>query len=88
MEEVYSFDKLDVAKAIYNTTDINHPGVSKTIGMGNRLIGGTIELLARIPRSSLRNHRMNPLETEIGNSKEKLGECGRIPNTECSSYCT
>ena len=63
VEEVYSFDKLDVAKAIYNTTDINHPGVSKTIGMGNRLIGGTIELLARIPRSSLRNHRMNPLET-------------------------
>jgi sulfate adenylyltransferase len=63
VEEVYSFDKLDVAKAIYNTTDINHPGVSKTIGMGNRLIGGTIELLARIPRSSLRNHRMNPLQT-------------------------
>jgi sulfate adenylyltransferase len=71
VEEVYSFDKLDVAKAIYNTTDINHPGVSKTIGMGNRLIGGTIELLARIPRSSLRNHRMNPLETRSEIQKKR-----------------
>lgn len=71
VEEVYSFDKLDVAKAIYNTTDINHPGVSKTIGMGNRLIGGTIELLASIPRSSLRNHRMNPLETRSEIQKKR-----------------
>jgi len=38
VEEVYSFDKLSVIKAIYQTDDLEHPGVKKMVRMKDRLI--------------------------------------------------
>jgi sulfate adenylyltransferase len=63
VEETYSYDKFSVAKAIYQTNDLTHPGVMKLIGLKNRLIGGKIEVFIRIPQSSLRRFRMSPSET-------------------------
>lgn len=63
VEETYSYDKISVAKAIYQTDDLMHPGVMKVIGLKNRLIGGKIEVFLRIPQSPLRRFRMNPSET-------------------------
>jgi sulfate adenylyltransferase len=63
VEETYSYDKISVAKAIYQTDDPMHPGVMKVIGLKNRLIGGKIEVFLRIPQSPLRRFRMNPSET-------------------------
>jgi len=63
VEEVYSFEKLRVIKSIYQTDDLDHPGVIKMISMGDRLIGGKIEVIKRILQSPLRVHRLNPFET-------------------------
>ncbi len=63
VEETYTYDKLSVAKAIYQTNDLTHPGVMKLIRLKNRLIGGKIEVFIRIPQSSLRRFRMSPSET-------------------------
>jgi sulfate adenylyltransferase len=63
VEEVYPFDKLRVIKSIYHTDDPKHPGVIKMMSMKDRLIGGKIEVIKRIPRSPLRVHRLNPFET-------------------------
>lgn len=63
VEDVYSFDKLHVIKSIYQTDDPKHPGVIKMTMMKDRLIGGKIEVIKRIPQSPLRVHRLNPFET-------------------------
>lgn len=63
VEEVYSFEKLHVIKSIYQTDDLQHPGVIKMTSMKDRLIGGKIEVIKRIPQSPLRIHRLNPFET-------------------------
>lgn len=65
VEETYSFDKVSVAKAIYQTNDIRHPGVKKVIGLNDRLIGGKVEVFKKIPQSPLRKFRMNPSETRL-----------------------
>lgn len=63
VEEVYSFEKLHVIKSIYQTDDLQHPGVIKMTSMKDRLIGGKIEVIKRISQSPLRVHRLNPFET-------------------------
>jgi sulfate adenylyltransferase len=65
VEEVYSFDKLGMIKSIYQTDDLKHPGVIKMIRMKDRLVGGKIEVIKRIPRAPLRVHRMTPSETRL-----------------------
>lgn len=67
IEETYSYDKTSVAKAIYQTNDVSHPGVMKIMGLKNRLIGGKIEVFKRIPLSPLRKFRLSPsdIRTEI-----------------------
>lgn len=70
VEQVYNFDKLTSAKAIYQTDDINHPGVNKMVNkMKNRLIGGKVDVLKRIQQSPLRKHRKVPeqVRKEIAN---------------------
>jgi sulfate adenylyltransferase len=70
VEEVYPFNKLEVAKAIYQTDDPKHPGVAKTTGMKNLLVGGRVDVVERLPDSQLRKHRKAPSETraEIKNN--------------------
>ncbi len=63
VEEVYSFDRLACAKAVYQTDDIKHPGVEKMMNMKSRLVGGRIEVTKRIPASPLRKYRKTPAET-------------------------
>lgn len=63
VEEVYSFDRLACAKAVYQTDDIKHPGVEKMMSMKSRLVGGRIEVTKRIPPSPLRKYRKTPAET-------------------------
>jgi sulfate adenylyltransferase len=63
VDEIYGFDKLAVAKAIYQTDDTKHPGVEKTIGMKEKLVGGKINVTRRIAQSPLRKYRKTPSET-------------------------
>lgn len=61
-EEVYSFDKIGMAKAVYQTEDVRHPGVARTLAMEDKLIGGKIELIKKASSSPLRRYRMSPSE--------------------------
>jgi len=70
IDEVYSFDRLECVKALYQTADINHPGVDKIINkMKSHLVGGKIDVFKRIEESPLRKHRKTPqqIRTEIVN---------------------
>jgi sulfate adenylyltransferase len=70
VEEVYSFDKLASAKAIYQTDDGKHPGVEKMVNMKNRLVGGKVDVIKRIEQSPLRKYRMTPAETRLEISRK------------------
>jgi sulfate adenylyltransferase len=62
-EEVYSFDKIGTSKAVYQTDDVKHPGVARTLEMKDKLIGGKIEVIKKASSSPLRKYRMSPSET-------------------------
>lgn len=70
VEEVYSFDKLASAMAIYQTDDVKHPGVEKMVSMKNRLAGGRVDVVKRIEQSPLRKYRMTPAETRAEISRK------------------
>ena len=61
-EEAYSFDKIGMAKAVYQTEDVKHPGVARTLAMEDKLIGGKIELIKKASSSPIRKYRMSPSE--------------------------
>ncbi|HEY7572815.1 MAG TPA: sulfate adenylyltransferase [Nitrososphaeraceae archaeon] len=61
VDEIFSLEKLPVARALYNTDDLKHPGVSKISGMNDFLIGGKVEVISRISESPIRKFRMTPL---------------------------
>lgn len=45
IEEIYCFDKNDLAEHVYGTQSTEHPGVAKTLAMKERLLGGKINLI-------------------------------------------
>lgn len=63
VEDVYSYDKREMAKSVYQTEDMKHPGVAKTMEMQDRLVGGRIDLIDRMPFDGLRQHRLSPART-------------------------
>jgi len=63
VEEVYGFDRLKCAKAVYGTGDLKHPGVHKMTNMKDKLLGGKIQVSMRIADSPLREYRKTPQET-------------------------
>jgi sulfate adenylyltransferase len=63
VEEVYSFDKIGMSKAVYQTNDVRHPGVARTLEMKDKLIGGKIEVIKKESTSSLRRYKLSPSET-------------------------
>ena len=63
VDDIYRFDKQKVAKGIYQTVDLQHPGVMKTMSMNDVLVGGKIKVSTRIPFSQSRKLRKTPAET-------------------------
>ena len=63
VEEVYSFDKKNTANGVYGTNDESHPGVAKTYGMKDFLVGGEIDYIQKPNVSEIRKYRMTPVET-------------------------
>ena len=64
VEEIYKWDKKTHAKKVYKTTDPNHPGVARTYGMKELLVGGPIDLLQPLP-NPLERYTLWPAETRI-----------------------
>lgn len=63
VEDIFRFNKLEMAKAVYQTDDTKHPGVDKTMNMRDMLVGGRIDLIDRTDGTELRKHRLSPALT-------------------------
>jgi len=63
VEEIYTFNKSETAQGVYGTTDPSHPGVSKTMGMQDFLVGGKIDYIKRPEETAIRKYRKSPTET-------------------------
>ncbi len=70
LEEIYSFDKRAMAKAVYSTEDLKHPGVQLIEAMEPCLLGGPISLIHSIS-STDRRYALTPKQTR--GLFEKLG---------------
>ncbi|WP_100182832.1 sulfate adenylyltransferase [Candidatus Nitrosotenuis aquarius] len=63
VEEIYTFDKTKTSQAVYGTTDVNHPGVAKTMSMNDYLVGGKIDYIKRPSADPIRKYRLIPTDT-------------------------
>ena len=45
VSEVYSYDKTLMAENVYGTTDPDHPGVARTLGLSDTLVAGKVTLV-------------------------------------------
>ena len=63
VEDVYSYDKLQMNDSVYGTNDGGHPGVTKTNSMKELLVGGKIDYIQRQNETEIRKHRMSPTQT-------------------------
>ena len=60
----YCFDREEMAKCTYGSTDPSHPGVARIGQMGPWLLGGKIDLVERAPHP-FDSHRLDPRETRM-----------------------
>lgn len=63
VQDVYGFDREHVSSKVYGTSDLKHPGVAKTMGMKESLVGGTIDYVQRPDQTPIRRYRKTPTET-------------------------
>jgi len=64
VEDKYGLDKGRHAEMVYKTRDGGHPGVAKTLEMGDVLLGGAIKLFEESP-SRFPDYRLKPKETRF-----------------------
>ncbi|MGQ9721543.1 MAG: sulfate adenylyltransferase [Candidatus Jordarchaeum sp.] len=64
IEEVYKYDKEEFAQKVYGTTDTKHPGVVKVNDLGDRLLGGKINLITEM-KTPFSKYNLRPVETRI-----------------------
>ena len=63
VEEIYGYEKENVANAVYGTTDVNHPGVNRLFKMKEFLVGGGVEIFHLNENDEIQKFRMHPSET-------------------------
>lgn len=61
-EEIYSYDKKELAQGTYGTLDDAHPGVARTCHLKNLFVGGKIQLIER-SQNPFHKYRLTPKET-------------------------
>ena len=64
IEEIYSYDKKEIAKNVYGTKDSEHPGVANVINLKSKLIGGKISLIESKTRE-YDEYNLTPVETRV-----------------------
>lgn len=63
VEDIYRFNKENVANAVYRTTDVNHPAVNRLFQMKEFLVGGGLEVFRMIGNDEIQKFRLHPSET-------------------------
>jgi len=61
LEEKFSINKDHFARAVYGTTDRNHPNVNDIYGLGDTALGGKIDLIRRLDLRAAK-YELTPLE--------------------------
>ena len=64
VEDIYSFDKEELASHVFGTTDTRHPGVERVYSMNSVLVGGKIELIYETV-TSFKKYKLTPKETRV-----------------------
>lgn len=64
VEEIYRYDKVEMAEKVFGTKDNEHPGVAKTLAMKEFLLGGSIELINE-SESPFSRFLLRPKETRL-----------------------
>jgi sulfate adenylyltransferase len=63
VEEIYGYNKKNVANPVYGTADVNHPGVNRLFKMKEFLVGGVVEVFHMNENDEIQKFRMHPSET-------------------------
>ncbi|MFB6291129.1 MAG: sulfate adenylyltransferase [Candidatus Bipolaricaulia bacterium] len=64
VEEIYTVDKKDAARGLFETDDEDHPGVSKFLSRGDYFVGGPIKLI-RGGFEDFYQYLLKPVETRV-----------------------
>jgi len=64
LEEKYGYSREELAARVFGTTDSRHPGVARVMGMGEVLLGGSIDLL-HDPEDPFSRYKLTPQETRL-----------------------
>jgi sulfate adenylyltransferase len=64
LEEKYRFNKNELARRIFGTLDLAHPGVEMITKMSNLLLGGEVDLINE-PPGRYDQYKLAPVETRI-----------------------
>lgn len=60
----FRYNKETMAQHVYGTTDRTHPGVTRTHGLKDRLIGGRVDLLREV-ETPFYKYSLRPIETRV-----------------------
>ncbi len=63
VEEIYGYNKDEIAAAVYGTTDVNHPAVNRLFKMKEFLVGGELEVFRMKEKDEIQKFRMYPPQT-------------------------
>jgi len=63
VEEIYGYNKDEIAAAVYGTTDVNHPAVNRVFKMKEFLVGGKLEVFRMKEKDEIQKFRMHPSQT-------------------------
>ena len=63
VQEIYEYNKQDMANSVYGTTDTNHPGVSRLFKMKEFLVGGEVQVFQMKEYDDIQKFRMHPSDT-------------------------
>jgi sulfate adenylyltransferase len=63
VDEIYGYNKDDIATAVYGTNDVKHPGVARVTKMQEFLVGGKMEIFQMKEHDDIQKFRMHPTET-------------------------
>ncbi len=61
VDDIYTYDKVEMVKGVYKTTDPSHPGVARVYAMHDTLVSGDIYLVSSSSRDDrLSRYRLTP----------------------------
>jgi sulfate adenylyltransferase len=65
VEEIFAYDRGDVARHVFRTEDPSHPGVAALAAQGDHLIGGPVTVLSLPPNRPFLDFRLTPAEVRL-----------------------